>query len=648
MSVFTPPAAPDQETDPLLPALVITTEDHCIQVADLASYVRELIEGVVQVPVKTDHIVRSTDELERICKKTLQRVEQASVYVVLLSCKQWREEAARDYMNKALLESRAMFAEILAMIIISRYERFDDISEMLTSQFDDNRSTEAPIQNALSLAVDASADRFVADARVHVTLMNIWMGNCVFTRPTAQQLEQRVGKGKARQILQSTQHRERGHCQLQFSFWKLKVPRYQYYTSVVIYFFYLGIYTFVVNRRTATPEPAEIALYVLVLSFIVEHVKSMALTSRNYNALALWNWVDYGSYALFLAAFTYRAIGIRSHDEADRVAYRNISYNFLSTVSVLLWFRLLELLDTFRKFGYLLITVRRMLQDAVHFFILIGVLLVGFTQAYYGLALSNVNESAASTSEQPMKVIHIVNMLLKGLLSLMYEEAAAIDMFLGTLLYHVYLFVSFFIFMNLLIAVFNNSYQEVLDRNEAEYQMLFAQEILQHIYRAYEVPFIPPANLIEVLFMPIRRCLPQRTFQLTLEYVCAVIFVPEVVAIALFEMVYPPKVQTHIASLTRTNLPVEAWRLDMEISNNTGETSGGMTAPGVHDAKQKATDPSQTSERSQFPNESRRTPGESTVLADDLKQIMASIADLHEKMSLLEEACKACKKEESL
>ncbi|TPX66169.1 hypothetical protein SpCBS45565_g04681 [Spizellomyces sp. 'palustris'] len=545
---------------------------------ELISYVRSLICNSVVVPVKLSHILRSTEKAEEITRNTTERAGRASVYVTLLVCKQFRTEAKSDHVNRTLLESRGTYAEVLAILLLAQHssDSLDVLKESL----------------ALTVAIEARATHFISDGRVNNTLMAIWRGSYGYDSRLTQGLQRHPSRIQARQMTEGRE--EIGHegGKLQFRWWKLRVPRYQYYTSVFIYFIFLGLYTVVVNGRTITPAPAEIAMYIMVFSFIAEDVKSIFLAHRRFDALGMWNWIDYVSYFIFIVAFTFRLLSYMESNQERELELTDIAFNILSCSAVFVWFRTLELLDTFRNFGYLLVTVRRMLQDALHFFALIGILILGFTQAFHGLALGYGGGKPLEDPDRSSRanLPFILNMLGRSLMSdPAYDEAGSIHKFYGTILMHIFLFISYLVFMNLLIAVFNNSYDEVREKSEAEYQILLAEKILEHIQRSYEVPFLPPANLIELIFLPGLPVIGITRGRLGLEYICAALFIPEMLAIGVYEYFCPPQISDRMQPLTQTNVAFETWRLDIEVL---GERSGGGdVGDGVEAAHAKAVDP---------------------------------------------------------
>ncbi|KAI8589306.1 hypothetical protein BDZ88DRAFT_418408 [Geranomyces variabilis] len=597
-SLFQPPAL-DTGSSHLEPLLPSVSQDHIDTVSewsiairdDNVRLVRSLITESVAVPVKMSHILRSTQDSEHIKRIVKDKMGRAGVYIMLLVCKEFRAEAEEDRVNKALLESRALYAEVLSILLVAEHDRLDALTEVLTYQWDDMNSIYDPIQNALTVAVDARAVHFVSDARVQETMIAVWRGNYVLNTRMARGLERQFGRARAREIIHRREELQHSKRSFSLKWWKIKIPRYQYYTSVVIYFAYVALYSYCVVRRTEVPGTAEIVMYIMSLSFIAEDTKSVLMAHKRFEALGLWNWADYFGYILFLVAFGFRmwALLLPTGDP-DIVRYVDTSFNVLSCAAVLIWFRTLELLDTFRACAYLLITMRRCLSSSFPFFALIGVVIMGFTQAMYGLAVGPYGGHTEIPADRPTvpDIAPIVNMLFKGLLmDPEYDAASEIHVVYGTVLFHLFLFISSVLFVNLLIAAFCNSFEGVLIESDHEVALLFAERTLSHIQRSHEVPFLPPANLLELLCLPLQMLIGGKRTRALLEYVCACVFIPELLMIGLYEYLFPPEVSSQLESLTKTNVAFETWRLDMECDDGAGGTLG----VGLAGAKRRAAEP---------------------------------------------------------
>ncbi|KAJ3290283.1 hypothetical protein HK104_006883 [Borealophlyctis nickersoniae] len=383
-----------------------TDFDPLPNVPELVEYLKCAISEHVLVPVKLSGILRSTTKTGKLTHDLREKAGRAAVYIALLACKNFRESAKADLVNRNLLESRGNFAEILAILLISEHDRIDRLAEVqvatnhrpvkacvinssfelfkvLTGQFDG--STEhGQMENALTIAVDAKATHFISDARVHETLKSIWRGDLVFSSAVAEGLESRLGARKARRIERRVEREAvRSRRKFRVSVDKLKVPRYH---------------------------------------------------------------IDWLAHLLFIVAFGLRVAGQVLKDPDDRRKYNEEAFNILACCAALVWSRTLELLDTFREFGYLLITIRRMLKDARNFFILIAVLVLGFGQAYYALGKGlrdDGGEGGGDAGREEVTVAWVVNFLAMGLFQWPdYDKAASVRGVYGTVLFHVYLFIS--------------------------------------------------------------------------------------------------------------------------------------------------------------------------------------------------------------
>ena len=107
----------------------------------------------------------------------------------------------------------------------------------------------------------------------------------------------------------------------------------------------------------------------------------------------------------------------------------------------------------------------------------------------------------------------------------------------GKILFYLFSFVIMVILLNILIALYNSSYEDVSSNSTDEYMALFAQKTLNFIRAPDEHVFIAPLNLIEiiVLVLPFEWSTPKWVYQRLVTIVMAVIYAPLLLVTALIE-----------------------------------------------------------------------------------------------------------------
>lgn len=179
------------------------------------------------------------------------------------------------------------------------------------------------------------------------------------------------------------------------SFWKhfhpdrMRTPLYQNVCQIGFSLTYLALYTVVMNtvNPTGDLDVAEAILYIMTLSFICDEVVKLWKIGRHY--FDFWNAFNSTLYTILAASFFLRIIAL-SHstslqDERRRL-FNTLSYNFLALAGPMFWMRMMLYLDSFRFFGAMFVVLKVMMKESLIFFALLFVVLVGFFQAFMGMA----------------------------------------------------------------------------------------------------------------------------------------------------------------------------------------------------------------------------------------------------------------------
>lgn len=170
---------------------------------------------------------------------------------------------------------------------------------------------------------------------------------------------------------------------------RMRTPLYQNICQIIFSLLYLALYTAVIN--TVNPsgdlDVAECILYGMTLAFICDEVAKFWKVGWNY--IEFWNAFNSTLYALLVISFVMRVVAMvhsPSTHEEQREVYNHLSYNFLAFAGPMFWMRMMLYLDTFRFFGAMFVVLRVMMKESLIFFALLFVVLVGFFQAFIGMA----------------------------------------------------------------------------------------------------------------------------------------------------------------------------------------------------------------------------------------------------------------------
>lgn len=104
------------------------------------------------------------------------------------------------------------------------------------------------------------------------------------------------------------------------------------------------------------------------------------------------------------------------------------------------------------------------------------------------------------------------------------------------------------ILSNVLIAMFNSSYEEVSQKAADYHRAYFAQKVVSMVRAPDEFPYVAPFNLIEALFLaPFERLWPRHAYVRINQVVQSVLFCIPLSVIALYESMHDARAAQSIA-----------------------------------------------------------------------------------------------------
>lgn len=170
---------------------------------------------------------------------------------------------------------------------------------------------------------------------------------------------------------------------------RMRTPQYQNACQIFFSLVYLILYTQVINtvNRTGDLDFVEGILYVMTLGFICDELSKLWKIGRHY--FDFWNAFNSTLYALLAVSFFLRIAALThspSAGDEKRQRLNEMSYNFLAFSGPMFWMRMMLYLDSFRFFGAMFVVLRVMMKESLIFFALLFVVLVGFFQAFFGMA----------------------------------------------------------------------------------------------------------------------------------------------------------------------------------------------------------------------------------------------------------------------
>ncbi|KAF9893169.1 hypothetical protein FE257_012584 [Aspergillus nanangensis] len=444
------------------------------------------------------------------------------VLFCLLICLRWfKIQAMEELWDSDLHQGRALACEVIAKRIIEAEEDQDFLllHSLLKrySIFVDGEETHPA--NVIERAVDLHALRVIGSSGYQKCIRYLWNG--WFCQQD----------GNPTNFVPYNE-KDNTNFSVHFHPDRMRTPLYQNVCQILFSLVYLALYTQVINtvNHTGDLDVVEGILYVMTLAFICDELTKLWKIGRNY--FDFWNAFNSTLYAILTISFCLRVAALAhspSADDEKRQRLNELSYNFLAFAGPMFWMRMMLYLDSFRFFGAMFVVLRVMMKESLIFFALLFVVLVGFFQAFYGMAQFE--------SDGIVRIIvqGMANSVMQSPDFGVFEEFAFP---FGIILYYLFNFIVMIILLNILIALYNSAYEDIAGNSTDEYMAIFAQKTMQFVRAPDENVFIPPFNLLEIIFLviPFEWWLPRQYYAKLNDAVMGILYAPLLLITATLEV----------------------------------------------------------------------------------------------------------------
>ncbi|WVF67133.1 hypothetical protein IAT40_001878 [Kwoniella sp. CBS 6097] len=426
---------------------------------------------------------------------------------------------------------RGTAAEVLARRIVHNLA-VDRLESVMSTRYRYRESDgdESAPTSALETAIDQHCTIFLSSSEAQHVVNSLWRGDWVQKNNENMDIDY-VPYEK------EESNRFWDHLNPQ----RLSVPRYQTMFRVVVWFIFLWVYSQSVQSPLDTLDPErnwdafEIILYLMAFSFFLEEIvkmfKIIRIANRPLATIGFWTVVNLLTDGLLLSAFALRVAGLTldssKEKQAELLHFR--SFQVLACVAPLIWMKLLTVFDGYKTVGTLQVVVTRMLRESTIFFILLGIMAIGFVQSLYALDAADGETGGGGM---------VVNNLIQALLGSPDFESPS-ERFgypFGLIIFYGWNFVSTIILVNVLIALFGSAYSDITDNETEEYLLFFAHKTIDLIRAPDSYVYPAPFNLVEAVFIaPLEYILPTEWYISLNRFVMSTIFFVPLVIIAFFE-----------------------------------------------------------------------------------------------------------------
>lgn len=494
-----------------------------------------------------------------------------AIYCLLSNCLQFRKEAEANPGNIGVNKSRALICELLAVRLLKEHST-RELIDALSYDFNPLQGIVSPAagtatpggawaQNrsarvsTIEIAIRAQAKKFLAHPLVVQQLEAIWAGTIVFhsvadslhrkPEPLSRQyrtFDDTPRPGPSRRLSPTKPNRPQHqiadltrktvtlydpHDASLFKLSRLRVPRYRNLFSTLSYGIMLGLFLAVLAEKSDDITALEVLFWIWSAGYMLDEVVGFSEQGFGLYIMSVWNAFDLGILLMFLLYYVLRLLGILMPDVHSRHDMAAIAYDVLGSTAVLLFPRLFSALDHYRYFSQLLIAFRGMAMDLVAILVLIVISCSGFFVAF---------SLAFQKALSPSDTAYALFQLLMGFTPAAWDIWVDANI-LGKALLGLFLFICHFLIVTILVTVLTNSFMAVVQNANEEHQFLFAVNTISMVKSDALFSYIAPTNLVGWLLIPLKYCMPLKSFVRVNRLVIKITHIPILFSIFCYERI---------------------------------------------------------------------------------------------------------------
>lgn len=436
----------------------------------------------------------------------------------------------RDSQDPELNCLRATACEILARRTVYRLLKSEEKASQRAGSFlclskrfsyiDTDGDATLPT-SALESAVDQESVSFLSAPEAQACIQALWTGRLV----------QRYAEGKNDFVhFVPFEAAESGAFSAHFSPNRLAVPRTLYTLSLMTWILLLVVYSMATLEYTGL-DFWEVALWIMLAGYVMEDITRWWKV-RGLEALSIWLIIDVLQDALAVAALVVRVISFIYEDTVHTAKYQRLSFQLLACLAPFLWIQLLKAFDCIPFFGNIMNSLVRMLRETGIFMVLLLLVGLGFAQALFSLDAADGHRVESSGSV-------VFDTLISGILGGGMTFDAVDEAFgkpFGKILLYAYSLVQILLLSNILIALLNQAYQDVVDDAADVFAAYFATKVVGLIRAPDQFVYPAPFNIVEAFFIaPLEYVLSRSAYRSLNLVVQSVLFSVPLFFIALYE-----------------------------------------------------------------------------------------------------------------
>eukprot|EP00743_Colponemidia_sp_Colp-15_P012629 GILK01014440.1.p1 GENE.GILK01014440.1~~GILK01014440.1.p1 ORF type:complete len:677 (-),score=98.59 GILK01014440.1:76-2106(-) len=282
-------------------------------------------------------------------------------------------------------------------------------------------------------------------------------------------------------------------CQPRFF---VSAPIARFCTEVILYLAMVVLFCFCLSQRGDTGHLQQLSVIEILLlcnsvAFCSRECEEMFEFARRGHLRDYlktgWNLMNLLSTTVFAVFSVVRVSSLFAPSEAEAANICSTAYDVLSLNCIFLSARLLNVLAIHSKVGVLTRILNLMIFDLLLFVWIFGTLLVGFAGTFYSMFGDKLDDFSSFSRS-------CLSLFLAALGEFDMDALVVVSPNWGSFLLVLYLVVSALMLVNLLVAVFASTYDEIYKRATGEWAYIRAYRIYRWSFVLKRVP--PPLNLI--------------------------------------------------------------------------------------------------------------------------------------------------------
>lgn len=299
-----------------------------------------------------------------------------------------------------------------------------------------------------------------------------------------------------------------------------QAPFVKFFANVLSYVFFLGLYSYnILSKFTLEPHWSEFVLHIWVCTLIVEELRQVITQEPNsfwrkleWYFSSAWNIADVFSLTTFVIAtgLRYAAWNHKNQKflDAARIIY--------ATDVIIFIVRLLQIFSVNKNLGPKLVMIRKMLHDLKYFIFILAIFIVGYGIAFQSVRFPNTSfgTAIAGVLNKPYWQMYgelFIEEILedpkncstgKPVCMTGGDEPCSSDYgkYVAPIYMALYMLFTNILLLNLLIAIFNYTFEKVQDASDKVWKFQRYELILEYHDRP---SLIPPFVIFSHLKMTI-------------------------------------------------------------------------------------------------------------------------------------------------